>query len=366
MRSTKGHPAISSWVLAEKESAMQIDDQILNCTVFLGRPLEHGFSADGTGFLVALEIAELKFHYIVTCRHLARPTVSARDMTPNNETIWIRINREADKPPKVIETKRSDWLYHTNKRVDVSVYPFDLTKHDPDNDLEMTTLRVDDDANLVYREELHKRWGLHLGDQIFTVGCFVGRVGDKKNIPVIRTGTIAAKPDEPIAGVSHQSAAYLIETHSLGGASGSPTFLHADPFKRVPHSLVVKSQDGKSSHSPYFLIGMVQGYHSGQYADDFIADDDEQKIVPSDVDFNAGIGVVIPIAQIMDLLNRDDFREARMATIEAKKKQTGHHDASARAPKVFPPATDANPNHQADFTRLVDVAARKRPQGVQT
>ena len=29
-------------------------------------------------------------------------------------------------------------------------------------------------------------------------------------------------------------------------------------------------------------------------------------------------------------------------------------------------ADDANPNHLKDFTRLVDVAARKRPQGDQT
>ena len=346
---------------------MQVDALILNCTAFLGYPLEHGFSADGTGFMVAIEIDELKFHYIVSCRHLVRPTVSVRDMTPNDEPIWVRINREGDKPPKVIETKRSDWLFHANRRIDVCVYPFDFIKHDTDDDLELTTLRLEDEANLVFREELHKIWGLHLGDQIFTVGCFVGRVGDKKNIPVIRTGTIAAKPDEPIAGVSHQSVAYLIETHSLGGASGSPTFLHADPFSRTPHSQIIKSPDGKSSHSPYFLIGMVQGYHSGQYATDFIADDDEQKIVPSDVDFNAGIGVVIPIAQIMDLLNRDDLREARMATVEAKKKQTGHHDASARVSLVSDAsaksAGDANPNHLVDFTRLVDVAARKRPQG---
>jgi hypothetical protein len=360
----RGHPGLPSWLAAERCEAMQVDDQILNCTVFLGRPLEHGFSADGTGFFVGLEVEGLKFHYLVTCRHLVRPTVSIRDLTPNNEPVWVRINRETDKPPRVIETKRSDWLYH-DRRIDVCVYPFDLTKHDPDNDLEMTTLTLDDDANLVFGEEQHKRWGLHLGDQIFTVGCFVGRVGDKKNIPVIRTGTIAAKPDEPIAGVSHQNSAYLIETHSLGGASGSPTFLHAAPFRRTPFSQITRSHDGKSTNSPYFLIGMVQGYHAGQYADDFIADDDEQKVVPSDVDFNAGIGVVVPISQIMDLLNRNDLQEARMATVEAKKKQTGHHDASAAGPV---PSCDAeeNPRKLEDFKLLVDVAARKRPQCDQT
>ena len=52
---------------------------------------------------------------------------------------------------------------------------------------------------------------------------------------------------------------------------------------------------------------MMQGFHSGQYADDFIADGDVEKIVPADVDFNAGIGVAVPINQIMDLIDPSDF-----------------------------------------------------------
>jgi hypothetical protein len=246
------------------------------------------------------------------------------------------------------------------------VYPFDSAKHDADNDLETTTLNAGTAANLVLTPTLQERWGLALGDEVFIVGCFVGRVGERKNIPVIRLGSIAAKPDEPIGAVSHQNPAYLIETRSLGGVSGSPVFLHTDPGQRRPKPRLDPAADGKGKHAPYFLIGMMQGFHSGQYAEDFISDDDTQKIVPVDTDFNAGIGVAIPISQIMDLVNRPDLTEARMKTIEAKKKQTGHHDAAAPGSDISPPSSDANPNHLKDFTRLVDVAARKRPQGDQT
>jgi len=292
--------------------------------------------------------------------------MAVRDPTPNNDPIWIRVNCDEGKPPKLIETKRSDWLFHTNRRIDVCVYPFDYQKHNANEDLAITTLNSfgdgPGDPTIIFTEELQKHWGLSLGDEVFIVGCFIGLVGDRKNIPVIRMGSIAAKPDEPIAGVSHQNPAYLIETRSLGGVSGSPVFIHMNPGRRLPKPELSVATDGKSKRAPYFLIGMMQGFHSGQYAGDFISDDDEQKIVPVDTDFNAGIGVAIPMKQVMDLINRADLAEARMATIQAKKKQTGHHDASAPAPKVFPPASDVNPKHREDFTSLVTAAAQKREQ----
>jgi Trypsin-like peptidase domain len=360
-------PAIPLWIVAEKEAAMQVDDYILNCTVFLGCPTTHGFSAEGTGFLLHLPVDDMGFLYIVTCRHVVRPTQSLRDETPNNDDIWIRINRSGGKHPKLIKTPRSKWVYHTNRRVDVCLYPFDSVEHDADGDLDLVTLNAGEDEHLVFTEKEQKRWGLALGDEVFIVGCFVGRVGDRKNIPVIRAGSIAAKPDEPIAGVSHQNPAYLIETRSLGGTSGSPVFLHIEPAKRFAGSALLPHPSGVGTVAPYCLIGMMQGYHSGQYASDFLSDEDgAEKVVPVDTDFNAGIGVAIPVSQIMDLLNRLDLKEARMKTIEAKRRQTGLHDASAAVSKPDDQGSDANPDHLEDFKRLVDVAARKRPQGDQT
>jgi hypothetical protein len=365
MVALQGHPGLPSWLVAERCEAMQVDDQILNRTVFLVQPSSYGFTADGTGFLMDVECEGMSFLYVVTCRHVVRPTVSVRDLAPNTEPIWIRINREGDKPPKTIETKRSDWLYPTNRRIDVCVYPFDLAKHNPDNDLEVVHLSSSPEHHLIFREEQQRRWGLTLGDEVFMPSCFVGRVGDRKNIPVLRIGSIAAKPDEPIAGVSHQNPAYLIETRSLGGVSGSPVFLHLEPDHRRQTPKLIKSPDEKHSNAPYCLIGMMQGFHSGQYADDFIADGDVEKIVPADVDFNAGIGVAVPINQIMDLIDRSDLVEARMGTVEAKRKQTGHRDASSRRSEISSEDSgEKNPKHREDFNSLLGAAVRKRePEG---
>ncbi|MFZ3325546.1 MAG: hypothetical protein WA231_06445 [Methylocella sp.] len=76
----------------------------------------------------------------------------------------------------------------------------------------------------------------------------------------------------------------------------------------------------------YDLIGLFIGSHSGQYKDDFVVDD-ETTSVPKDVDFNAGIGIALPIAQVLEVLNQPVMKNARRTTIEAKRRQSGYRPA---------------------------------------
>ncbi len=77
--------------------------------------------------------------------------------------------------------------------------------------------------------------------------------------------------------------------------------------------------------------------------------------------------MAIPAWTIREFLDMPKFREARNEAIN----QVAEH---IRENRMGPPpvsesaaeGSDANPNHLADFTRLVDVAAQKRPQGGQT
>ena len=170
------------------------------------RPAETGFAADGTAFILRVPSDDWAFHYFVSCRHVVRPTLSKRDLTPNNERIWIRVNKESG-PPAELETLRSEWIRHSDKNVDVCVYPFDTRKHDPDHNLRISSLSTD---TILFTEQARKAFGLCLGDELFIVGCFVGRVGEKNNIPVVRTASLAAKPDEPVWGGSPSRPAYLL------------------------------------------------------------------------------------------------------------------------------------------------------------
>lgn len=356
-------PAIPRWIVERRDLAMQIDDVILECTVFIGTPGPSGFYPEGTGFFVKITDEQLVFSYIISCRHVVNPTLSRKDLTPNPDPTWIRINSKSG-PPLLIETKRREWTRHPDKNVDLCAYCFDSRKWDHDERLAIATLMLDGEKTIVLTEEKEKRWGLSLGDEIFMAGVFVGRVGEEKNLPIVRVGNIAAMPSEPMWGASHNKPAFLIETRSLGGTSGSPVFLHTQPEQRGVKK-PFPTDSGGGLITPYYLIGIMQGYHTGNYTSDFLDGDEidaKEKIMPKDADFNAGIGVALPVSQIMELIYSPALKEARMATIDERKSATGYKDASAR-PKRDQKPTDENPNAQEDFMRLQSVAARKQPQG---
>jgi len=165
---------------------MQVDPEILNCTVFLGRPVEHGFCADGTGFFLRIEFEQ----------YLINPQKSRRDSTPNEEPIYIRTNKKHG-GVYIHETRRCDWYRHQNWGVDVCVYPVDLRAFGSFDDLEVGFLT----EGIIFDNNVEQQFGkLALGDDIFIASCFVGCVGEKKNIPIVRIASIAAMPSEPIGG----------------------------------------------------------------------------------------------------------------------------------------------------------------------
>jgi hypothetical protein len=152
------------WLADERGGLMQVHEELIDCVAFVGTPTESGFAADGTAFMLRVPYEGLAFHYFVTCRHVVQPTKSRSDLTPNSDPIWIRINKEAGHgPPAVIRTTRSDWIRHSDKNVDVCVYPFDIRKHDPERILRISTLNTD---SIIFTE-VHKRdVGLCLGDEL--------------------------------------------------------------------------------------------------------------------------------------------------------------------------------------------------------
>ena len=336
---------------------MQVDELFLNCTAFLGVPTESGFLADGTAFFLDITVDETSFVYLVSCRHVVKPFKSDRKPTPNDDPIWIRVSTKGGEP-KTYKTKRSDWVCHDDRFIDVCVYPCDIARWESEDGVDIGVLNADGMMLTPQKEEM---WGrLRLGDQLFITGVFVGRIGDRKNIPVVRVATVAALPEEPVAFGSPRRPAYLIETKSLGGTSGSPVFLHVEPIGRAigDHEHEIHPETGDVV-LPYLLVGMMLGVHSGKYAADFIEDTDAEKVVSKDADFNAGICVVISYAQILEVIDQTPLKDARLATIEERRKQSGYRPASVPPAKAEPPTKADNPQHREDFNSLVDAAVSR-------
>jgi hypothetical protein len=173
-------------------------------------------------------------------------------------------------------------------------------------------------------------------------------------------------PEEPIPPASPKRMAYLVETRSLGGTSGSPVFFKSDQnrVRRFKEPLISPAQETSNETTrryvilPYLLVGMILGSHSGQYANDFISEDDTDIKPPKDADFNAGISVMMSALDILDFLENDAEPVAqRNLLIEKTNEKSGYRPSgasSARKGKL-----EASPTHKEDFTALLNAAAKK-------
>jgi hypothetical protein len=320
-------PCALEWLILERQANMQVHELMLSGAAFIGTPTERGFNAEGTGFFLSVTQDGLAFTYLITCRHVL---TNLGGTSP-----CIRVNTK-NNSFRIIPAPRSEWVEPPQRGIDIAVFPFDLGRWDHDDNLEISIASA---PNAILTEKTAKHFGFSLGSEVFIVGAFVGRIGEKQNIPVVRVGNVAAMPTEPIWPYSSRRPAYLIETRSLGGISGSPVFFNTSfghlyggpprPQKPYPGSDEIVM--------PYLLIGMIVNSHSGKYASDFTPDDSdedipeldgpEQILPPKDADFNAGISVALTIDQILEVINQPILQAARNATVEAKKRDVGARDA---------------------------------------
>lgn len=91
------------------------------------------------------------------------------------------------------------------------------------------------------------------GDELFLPGLFSPHKEESRNIPIIRTGTIAAMNEEPVpvelpGKIKVLMDAYLAECRSIGGLSGSPVFVTPGLVRFVDVSTALHHTDSGSLH----------------------------------------------------------------------------------------------------------------------
>jgi hypothetical protein len=339
-------PLLYSDELEWCERDMRVGDKTLKSAVFIGRELDdRSFRPLATGFLVSAGYMEFRpamtFQYVVTCQHVIQGE--------NEDNLRIRVNKK-DGTAEPIRLKRG-WFYHPdpNRYVDVAVAPIQLSP-------QVFDIAPIPTGTFCNGELLTDR-DVGPGDELFYPGLFLSQYGRTANMPVTRLGTVAALVDKTDLVTTESGAktrAHLIESRSIGGHSGSPVFLnllvsrtyYAD--KKI--TLPLPHQIG------YPFFGMLRSHLNAKDSGEYTT---ESK--PSTDWINSGIATVVPAMDIFDALNQEDLRLMREQD----------HKAEAAKSADVPDKADVsnaseNPQHLKDFTRLVDVAARKRPQGDQT
>lgn len=219
---------------------MRVDKRVLDSVFFLcGHNEGENYQIGGTAFGVVLEREGKQHAYLVTARHCI--TKAKAKYTK----LFLRLNTKAGEIGYV--EVPFDWFTPDDPAVDVAVLPaprglparFQIQVHH---------------ESLFATNAVVQEHEIGIGDSVLIIGLFSKRAGRKRNVPIVRTGTIAAMPDEPLedtkTGLWYN--AYLLEVRSIGGLSGSPVVAYLGYDRNVVGKV---NREGKD-----FLLGLVRGH----------------------------------------------------------------------------------------------------------
>jgi hypothetical protein len=270
---------------------MRVDDEILECVVFLGVKDMHGrYSQRGTGFLFGREVGmdDHEAMYLGTARHVIDMILSVSA----DALIYIRINR-MDGTSEIIPSSASAWHFHSDPNVDLAVA---IVAINPD---QYDFLMIPE--AMIASEDVIAREDIGIGDDVFLVGLFSNHHGSNRNLPILRSGTLSAMPHEPVmvsspGGIVPMDA-YLVEARSIGGLSGSPVFVRTDGMRGNKCSPSLR----------FWLLGVMRGHWDTQFQ---LSD----AVVPNDIlgeAVNMGMSIVIPSSKLIDITDNPQLVEVR-------------------------------------------------------
>lgn len=308
---------------------MLLIERALRCVVFIGAVSDpDSFSSTfvpyGTGFVFSVFHKEIQFDYIVTCYHIIELF--------KGDTVWIRLNLK-DGGSRTVPVSKNSWVFDSKQ--DIAVLSQQIGEF-------ADVLRIIDKD--VLTKEVIKNLSEHHRPVVpteltFLVGLFTSHYGIERNIPITRMGNIAAMPEDPIFTNTGYVKAYLIETRSIGGLSGSPVFLSRVSYFSISEDVLAT-----------IFFGMMRGRLNTKDVNDVVAGDSLADTI------NTGIGVVVPGEDIMEFINnKPEFVDQREKTVEQSKRKSHFRPTSAI------PKTD-NPRHKEDFNSLLIAAVKKKPQ----
>ena len=339
-----------SYIAWKPTGVPRIADEMLQSVVYLypsRQAAEQGLAAGGTGFIVAYvseKVANGFFLFAVSNKHVVADFGAS----------VIRLNK-TDGGVDIFELEPHEW-YFTNKQ-DLAIVPLkiDLAKHRvkavPSSDF------LTPDAIGAY--------DIGPGDEVFMIGRFVRHDGRLINSPSVRFGNLSMMVDNidhPFLGMQES---FAVEMRSMGGYSGSPVYVYPSEWNMNRGSHQIGNQR-------LFLLGVDWGHivdHS-EVREKTVATEMQATAATRKISYiaaNTGMNGVIPAWRLAEMIKKNPWtpaieaEETRLATEETSAKSGVSLDTVAATSDA-----NANPNHLADFTRLVDVAARKRPQGDQT
>jgi hypothetical protein len=289
----------------------KIPQHFLDCSIYLydsKEAAEDGEHFGGSGCLVSVESTpiydptsfkdgwyrKVLLHfpphlYAVTNKHVVEQGCPV-----------IRLNT-VDGEIDVLELNPQDWIPHPDGD-DLAIAPIDLPPSKHTYIPISIHLFVGRNSAVSY---------LGAGDDTFMVGRFINHAGKQRNTPALRFGSIAMMPFEKIKlPTGHMQEAFLVETRSISGYSGSPVFVYK-PAEWDSRIYADNPQSGLYNKSITDIVGHVTflGIDCGHVLDyhDVLNKGGKPHGLEWKVASNTGMAIVIPAWRLEQLLNIPEF-----------------------------------------------------------
>jgi hypothetical protein len=241
--------------------------------------------------LVPTSTAPVKnFVFLVTAKHVARKI--------ENKQCYLRVNLKSG-GSDLVGLENIPWFFHPDEVVpsDVAVYPFALPP-EVIKQFDFEAIPV----SMLLTDNTRISQGIGEGDEVFIIGLFSRHTGNQKNLPIVRTGTIAMISEEPVSTQNFGSIeAYLIESRSIKGLSGSPVFVAKQNGLNFAGHII------PSSKITLHLLGLMHGHWEIEPGESLDLDDAEGGADS----VNVGIAIVIPAKHILETINCKGLLEFR-------------------------------------------------------
>ena len=299
------HGVVRYHCLPEGQQLVKIPRDIVNCVVYLGsQDHAHQYQWRATGFFVSYPLVprwqtDMRISYLVTAYHVIHGLRGE-----GHRHIWLRLNTKSGGVAEW-KTNIDDWRGHPSRNVDVAVYPIS----NPQLGQEIEYGAVMRESFAEEEKIRHGAMGVGPGDEVGLPGLFRLHCGRERNLPIMRVGSIAALPAEPLRmRISREEVwscrAYLIEARSIKGLSGSPVFVH------------VRTEEVGEGWVKYHvaLLGLMQGHYEAMAGLDSVSDNDMADALKDNV-LNTGIGIVVPAEDIAEVLEHPDFVTQRAVVL---------------------------------------------------
>ncbi|OBG05892.1 hypothetical protein A5769_07185 [Mycobacterium intracellulare] len=297
-----------------------VQPEMRRCVCFVCANIGGQLTPVGTAFFLAVAKPPVQYVVVVTALHvLANVQKQAADGTnfvnSDDGKTFLRVNTK-DGGFKVVEVTEDQWFKPdmSEEIVDIAFCPWQELPSASEFDF----LSVGTD--LAATKDVMESKQIGLGSELAFAGLFVNHHGRKRNEPIVRFGNISGIPAEPVSTRVGDIEAYLVESRSVGGFSGSPVFVDVGNYW-----IVDNVRQERSGGNLVYLLGVVNA-HFDVFVENATTGDRAL-----DEHVNKGIAVVTPIDKVLRVIERSRFGRLIVAASEAAKQKFTEMDPTELA-----------------------------------